>query len=705
MPQEMMTDLSGNRVPVPQGATFGESEEMMTDLSGKRVPVPKGATFGQSEQAPDLDAAKQNIAKYPKQSTFSKADESITEALSPNPENYESALKTNAIEVPKTLGREVYSAGKTAIGMVPSMLRDVFSAPTEQEKSEGYNDLISRLGPLQAHRMVEPMVRGAGELVHNTPSYEETLGVLPEALGSSAGMAIAGKGAHELAPKVMGTVTKAVPKAVRMAAPVVERATTPAAIGTGLGATLGRATGLNPVETGAAGAGLSTLLSESPRETLFPKTIQKMRGFGLPKPAAALGEIPAATEKPTVPTPEALGETKEAPKTPQDKAIGTLKTAYDKANSDFQKAHEAREAYRASMDQNVEPPAGVQKAFDKAQKALDEAQFHYETALENSAPKEAVAEDKVPEVKAETKEPTPVAPENVKGPGQVSPETETPTTVRMRRDQSAAQEPQGPMMVRGGQRELPGGGVMGKPLQLPAVTERPVGQVDVLPPEKPVAVPKTEPVSTQLSKIEDLTREGLGGKELGANVPLREQLQTENLPPKEEKAAEEIEHPVPQVRANGENLANAIPKTPEGHALLQKLHDLSNVELRQLAINAGEDMGQKSIGRGKNSGSIPRSEVFDRMLKNHTPDELGKMVDEGKHLPSVSGGTQAVTSEIAGIKAEPTADKKSQGPLAPVEERVKARPGEMSKKYPVGKYERMRDPFSQSEDKIARMKR
>jgi hypothetical protein len=69
--QQMMTDLNGNQVPIPQGATFGEpvtdatpasavpaspagpgvastpaSDNMMTDLNGNRVPIPQGATFG-----------------------------------------------------------------------------------------------------------------------------------------------------------------------------------------------------------------------------------------------------------------------------------------------------------------------------------------------------------------------------------------------------------------------------------------------------------------------------------------------------------------------------------------------------------------------------------------------------------------------------------------------------------------------------------
>src|SRR5579863_7804213 len=49
----MMTDLQGNRVPIPQGATLGnagdDSDNMMTDLQGNRVPIPHGATLGSSD--------------------------------------------------------------------------------------------------------------------------------------------------------------------------------------------------------------------------------------------------------------------------------------------------------------------------------------------------------------------------------------------------------------------------------------------------------------------------------------------------------------------------------------------------------------------------------------------------------------------------------------------------------------------------------
>jgi len=52
-----------------------------------------------------------------------RADEAITSTLAPNPQNYSSAVKTNAIEVPKTLGREVYSGAKSILGTPGAIYR------------------------------------------------------------------------------------------------------------------------------------------------------------------------------------------------------------------------------------------------------------------------------------------------------------------------------------------------------------------------------------------------------------------------------------------------------------------------------------------------------------------------------------------------------------------------------------------------------
>lgn len=253
----------------------------------------------------------------------------------------------------------------------------------------------------------------------------------------------------------------------------------------------------------------------------------------------------------------------------------------------------------------------------------------------------------------------------VRRPGDIAPEVINPNATTQ--EEPLLSTP----VVRGGQQELPAGGVMGKMLALPAAPEAavsepevgslakpeaelPVGRVDTLPPEE-----KASPVTPkqQIDRAGKLIEEGLGGRPLESNKPLREQV------PSPKKNAE-TEHNKQQVNANGENLANAIPATPKGKALLEKFHDLSNTELRQLAINAGEDMGQKTVGRKKlmGEGQMTRPEVFDRLLKNHTPEELGKMVDEGKHLPPVSGGSQGARA----TENEATIKKQAESGTTPV---------------------------------------
>lgn len=77
MPQNqndnMMTDLQGNRVPIPAGATLGSpvaasDDGMMTDLQGNRVPIPQGATLGSPMPHPgstSLPSAASPIAPPP----------------------------------------------------------------------------------------------------------------------------------------------------------------------------------------------------------------------------------------------------------------------------------------------------------------------------------------------------------------------------------------------------------------------------------------------------------------------------------------------------------------------------------------------------------------------------------------------------------------------------------------------------------------
>jgi len=487
---------------------------------------------------------------------------------------------------------------------------------------------------------------------------------------------------------------------VRMLGHTVEGMSTPAVAGGAAGAFLGPKIGLphgaSEVAGGTVASGIAQSMGKSPFEPIV--RVPKMTNF---KPEAPIDKAqwsdsihtPQAAPEPTaqasspataeqirqnlVPAKQAAGEYTEpkeqAPVPQEDKGLKVLQDAYDKANSAYQKAFDAREAYRASMDQGVQPPAAVQKAFEKAEKALEEAQFHYETALNGKeAPEQAqdIREKLVPakEAAGAYQPETEKVPENVKKSGEVAPERIAP--VRMNKGFDTEPIP----TIRGGQHELPHGGTMGKPLQLP-------GQVgdssafdnveDIrsrMVPAKEAAgaydAPIEAPVSKTVNKIGDLTREGLGGQELERNKPLREQIpakpEGEILPPEKEqtqsqKAWETALRDMGQDETGEEKTIEGEPKLSSrpdkaelqkagaGPETMEKLLNLTQVELRQLAISAGEDMGQEAIGSGKNpkaSGKTPRQEVFQRLLNNHTPEELAQMVDDGKHLPPVSGGSQ-----------------------------------------------------------------
>jgi hypothetical protein len=123
--------------------------------------------------------------------------------------------------------------------------------------------------------------------------------------------------------------------------------------------------------------------------------------------------------------------------------------------------------------------------------------------------------------------------------------------------------------------------------------------------------------------LEDLLNAATDAKVPKPNTPLRSG---------ELIAPEEAEHLGQHARANGKWI-NDLP-APER----SKIHNLTNVEVRQLAINLGEDMGQSVVGRSKSSGSVPREEVFNNLLKRVSAKDIAKAIDEGKQLPPKESG-------------------------------------------------------------------
>jgi hypothetical protein len=114
--------------------------------------------------------------------------------------------------------------------------------------------------------------------------------------------------------------------------------------------------------------------------------------------------------------------------------------------------------------------------------------------------------------------------------------------------------------------------------------------------------------------ISDAIDKALGVKKLNPEVPLRDQALVEE----------------PQFSSRPDKAV--LQKAGADEATASKLLSLTNVELRQLAISLGEDMGQETIDRAKLSGSTPKEQVFERLLTRHSPEEIAQAVDEGQHL-------------------------------------------------------------------------
>lgn len=166
---------------------------------------------------------------------------------------------------------------------------------------------------------------------------------------------------------------------------------------------------------------------------------------------------------------------------------------------------------------------------------------------------------------------------------------------------------------------------------------------------KPQAAPEATPAKPTIQRgvLQQQLEDALGAKKLQPNVPLKMQSQVPAAAP---------EHMGQFARANGLDLHQTIPDSPAGDVLRAKIHDLSNVQVRQLAINAGEDTGQTPVTNAKNSGGMTRQDALGRILAKHPPEEIGQMIDQGQHLPPVQRGALAdqvkpVTNNASGESA------------------------------------------------------
>lgn len=170
----------------------------------------------------------------------------------------------------------------------------------------------------------------------------------------------------------------------------------------------------------------------------------------------------------------------------------------------------------------------------------------------------------------------------------------------------------------------------------------------------PVEAPKITPAAPS---IDEVVNKATGVKPLKANVPIREQL-TNMTPPTEaespEAAAFKAKYPDKPTRqmamANGERIVDTIGNNPE---TMKAIHDMTRVDLRQALINAGEDMGQRTVTNSKfaGEGGIGRQDAFNRLLeKGYTPEQIVKMgktegigrIESGENVPQ---GTKTASQE------------------------------------------------------------
>jgi hypothetical protein len=162
--------------------------------------------------------AQSQTAAQEEPSFLDKADANINKALAPNPKNYSSLMRTNAIEVPKTLGREVYSTAKSALGVIPGIYHAFADEATPEEKAQNASfeqahgeepgaetSGFKRIG-LGVQRMSGiPAAIDAYKTYANPatrPTLDQALSVAPEAIGQGAGTVLGAEAAGKAGMKV-----------------------------------------------------------------------------------------------------------------------------------------------------------------------------------------------------------------------------------------------------------------------------------------------------------------------------------------------------------------------------------------------------------------------------------------------------------------------------------------------------------------------
>jgi len=153
------------------------------------------------------------------------------------------------------------------------------------------------------------------------------------------------------------------------------------------------------------------------------------------------------------------------------------------------------------------------------------------------------------------------------------------------------------------------------------------GQSNTIPVESPGTSRPLRPVAAKPT-IDSVVNQAVGVKPLQRNVPLKAQLRpiTPAEPAPEPVDPIKERYPDPEirryVRANGPELVDAVG---DDKALLYKLHNLKNVEVREAAVNSGIELGTKHAGSKQLLGpeQVSRQEIFKQLLaKGIKPEEI-----------------------------------------------------------------------------------
>jgi ribosomal protein S18 acetylase RimI-like enzyme len=152
--------------------------------------------------------------------------------------------------------------------------------------------------------------------------------------------------------------------------------------------------------------------------------------------------------------------------------------------------------------------------------------------------------------------------------------------------------------------------------------------------------PKAAPVNPVA--VEEQLNRGLGNEPIKPGVAMRDQ----GKPAEPVKLSSEPRKAVLQkAGATPEEIEKILPKGAKPGQT-----GITKVEMSKLAEHFGVDMGASAIGRGKGDLASGTHMTQDAVLQKiidagHSPADIAKAIENGKHLSAVSGGSQGADTE------------------------------------------------------------